>query len=92
MSRSILRRWEPESFKTSPLPLRLSEQDLRRRLARFGRPVTTRLRPGERMIDGCVHYSAAWLGPALVRAEDGEQDLKGGDDGRDDQDHDRDGR
>jgi hypothetical protein len=62
MSRTILRRQRPEPLEIPPLPVRLSGKDLRRRLTRLGRPVTTRLGPGERMIGGRVFYSAAWLG------------------------------
>jgi hypothetical protein len=63
MSRTFLRRREPESFENPSLPVRLSGQNLRGGLARFCPPVTTRLGPGERIIGGRVYYSAAWLGP-----------------------------
>jgi hypothetical protein len=61
MSRTILRRREPEPFEIPPLPVRLSGQDLRGGLARFCAPVTIHLGPGERIIGGRVFYSAAWL-------------------------------
>ena len=72
MSRTILRRRRPEPLEIPPLPVRLSGTDLRRRLARFGQPVTTRLGPGERMIGGRVFYSAAWLGSDVGELAEGE--------------------
>jgi hypothetical protein len=92
MSRTILRRRSQEPFEIPPLPaVRVSGGDLRGALARFGRPVTTGLGPGERMIGGRVFYSAAWLDSSLFLSEPAE-DVKGGDDGRDHQDDDHDDR
>jgi hypothetical protein len=61
MSRTILRRWERESFEIPLLPVRRTGLDLRESLARFCPPVTIHLGPGERIIGGRVFYSAAWL-------------------------------
>jgi hypothetical protein len=61
MSMRIVRRREFNPSGTPRLPARLSGQELRGALERFGRRVPARLRPGERMIGGRVFYSAAWL-------------------------------
>jgi hypothetical protein len=58
MRKTILRRRERESFEIPPLPVRLSGQDLRGGLARVG---LSMLKPGERIIDGRIYYSSAWL-------------------------------
>ena len=70
MSRTILRRREPESFEIPPLPARLSGQDLRGALARFELTVKRpTLKPGERLIGGRVYYSSLWLGAAPFEPE-----------------------
>jgi hypothetical protein len=77
MSITILRRRERESFEIPPLPVRLSSQDLRGGLTRFG---LSMLKPGERIIDGRIYYSAAWLDAHDLshpdRYEGGEDDLR----------------
>ncbi len=49
---------------------------------------TVSLGPGERLIDGRVFYSAAWLGETRSEVEVGHSE--GGEDGRDDQGNDHD--
>jgi hypothetical protein len=46
---------------------RLHDSTPREGLARFRRPATIELGPGERMIAGRVLYSAAWLNPSPLR-------------------------
>jgi hypothetical protein len=91
MSRTIVRRRGPEPFEIPPLPVRLSGQDLRGALVRFGRCSTIRLGPGERMIGGRVFYSARFLDSSSFPSDIAD-DVKGGDDGRHCQDHNHDDR
>ena len=69
MSLRIVRRRGFNPLGTPRLPARLSGQELRGALGRFGRPVSIRLSPGERRLGGRVFYSAAWLGSDLVGSE-----------------------
>jgi hypothetical protein len=87
MSLRIVRRAEREPFEAPPLPSRLSSQELRAAFRRFGQPAVNWLGPGEHMISGRRFYSAARLDPTPLGLDE-DDDKKGGDGGRDGQDHD----
>lgn len=76
MSVTILCRRGQESFEVPSLPGRRAGLDLRESLARFCSPVTIHLGPGERVIDGRVYYSAAWLGAGPCESEPADGDDK----------------
>jgi len=58
MSRPIFSRAAPVEIGVSPVPL-----------ARAQHPGPRELRPGQRLIDGRVFYSAAWLDQQAARAQ-----------------------
>lgn len=60
MSKRMLRRLASRPFPASPPPDRLPVEQVARALEQSGQD-GRRLRPGERIVDGQVHYSAAWL-------------------------------
>jgi hypothetical protein len=78
MSIRIVRRRAPEPFESPLLPARLSGEPLRQALAGFGKPIPIRLRPGERVVDGRVFYSAAWLEPVPTDADKSGRNRKDG--------------